>query len=169
MLDVTVRRAVAADAAAMATVWWRAATLGYEGLLPPDVVAVPDRHALTGEWRQFLAGQRAGTAIFVACTTSADQVVVGTVAAVADPVESTRGHLTALHVDPGWWGRGVGGALHQTAVWHMRRVGIRLAVAWVLDGNVRARTLFERRGWQRSSTRPAPFPGREEVCYLLTL
>lgn len=169
MLGVTVRRAVMADAAAMATVWWRAATLGYEGLLPPDVVAVADRHVLTDEWRQFLGGQRAGTAIFVACTATADQVVVGTVAAVADPVESSRGHVTALHVDPGWWGRGIGGALHEAAVHHMQRVGIRLAVAWVLDGNVRARTLFEQRGWQRGSMRPAPFPGRNEVCYLLTL
>lgn len=157
------------DVGAMATVWWRAATLGYEGVLPPSAGAVPDQRILAEEWRQSLADQRAGTAILVACSTGPDQAVVGTIAAVADPGESSRGHLTALYVDPGWWGRGVGGHLHEAALRHMRRVGFRMAVAWVLDANVRARTMFERRGWQQSSTRPAPFPGRQEVCYLLML
>jgi GNAT superfamily N-acetyltransferase len=169
MVDVKVRRAAMADTAAMATVWWRAATLGYEGVLPPEAGAVPEQRVLVEEWHQSLSDQRAGTAIFVACTTGPEQVVVGTVAAVADPVESSRGHLTALYVDPGWWGRGVGSVLHEAAVGHMRHVGTRMAIAWVLDANVRARTMFERRGWQRSSTRPAPFPGRQEICYLLTL
>jgi GNAT superfamily N-acetyltransferase len=168
-MDVKVRRAVWDDAAAMATVWWRAATLGYEGVLPPEAGAVPDPEVLAEEWRQSLTGQRSGTAIFVACTAGPDEVAVGTIAAVADPVESSRGHLTALYVDPGWWGRGVGSLLHETALRHMRRVGVRMAVTWVLDANVRARTMFERRGWYRSSTRPAPFPGHEEICYLLTL
>jgi GNAT superfamily N-acetyltransferase len=149
-------------------VWQRAALVGYEGLFPADA-PVPSTEVLTERSRQAIAAQGYNTLVLVACNTGPDGHVVGTVAAVPDPDQTTRAQLLRLYVDPGYWGRGIGRRLHDTALGHLQQAGYRVVVLWVLEGNVRARTMYERWGWRATPARQTDYPGVTEVCYLIML
>jgi ribosomal protein S18 acetylase RimI-like enzyme len=167
-LDVLIRPATFEDVAAMGTVWLRAALVGYEGIFPPEAPK-PTAGELTERWRRALAEGRTGASLLVACHTGPDRTVVGTVAAVPDVEETTRGFVHGLYVDPGHWGRGVGRRLHDEALHHLRGCGHRVAGLWVLEANVRARAMYERWGWQLMPTRQEAYPGVDEVFYLREL
>lgn len=61
--------------------------------------------------------------------------------------ESTVGHLFALYVEPARWGSGIGGALLEQALVHLRACGMQTAELWVQEENTRARTFYEHRNW----------------------
>jgi GNAT superfamily N-acetyltransferase len=149
-------------------VWQRAALVGYEGIFPPDA-APPSPQLLTERSRQAIAAQGYNALVLVACHAGPDGQVVGTIAAIPDPGETTRAQLLRLYVDPGHWGRGIGRRLHDVALAHLRDVGYRVAVLWVLERNVRARAMYERWGWRATPGRQSGYPGVSEVCYLLML
>jgi RimJ/RimL family protein N-acetyltransferase len=165
---VLIRAAEPRDAAAIGTVWQRAALVGYEGIFPPDVPP-PSPELLTERSRQAIAAQGFNTLVLVACHTGPDGSVVGTIAAAPDPDESSRAQLLRLYVDPGHWGRGIGRRLHDTALGHLQHAGYRVVVLWVLERNVRARAMYERWGWRATPARQTDYPGVTEVCYLLML
>src|SRR5690606_27819978 len=80
-----------------------------------------------------------------------------------------RAQLLRLYVDPGQGGRGIGRRLHDEGLGHLRAAGFRVAVAWVLERNLRARAISERWGWRPTPAVSTAYPGVREVCYLLTL
>jgi GNAT superfamily N-acetyltransferase len=164
-LDVALRAATLGDAAAMGTVWLRAALVGYEGIFPAEAPQ-PTAAELTDRWYQAIAEGRTGAAVMVACHAGPDQTVIGTVAAVPDLEDGSRSYLHGLYVDPGHWGRGIGRALHDAALAHLRGGGHRIVALWVLEANVRARSMYERWGWQATPTRQTAYPGVEEIFYL---
>jgi GNAT superfamily N-acetyltransferase len=166
-LDVFIRWATIDDVGAMGTVWLRAALVGYDGIFPPEA-AQPTAAELAERWRRAIAEGRSGAAVLVA-SHGPDQTVVGTVAAVPDVEDSYRGYLHGLYVDPGHWGRGIGRRLHDTALDHLRAYGSRVGALWVLEANVRARSMYERWGWQATPTRQTAFPGVDEIFYLREL
>jgi len=167
-VDVTIRPAEPGDTAAMGSVWLRAALVGYEGIFPPEA-PMPTVEAIANDWREAIERPWGRAAYFVACDSGPDRTVVGTVAAVPDPDESVRGHLQALYVDPSHWGRGIGRALHDTALDHLSDAGFRVAVLWVLEANVRARAMYERWGWRSAPARQTEYRGVDETCYIRTL
>lgn len=167
-MDVTIRPATAADTLAMGSVWLRAALVGYEGIFPPEA-PMPTVEAVARDWRSAIDRPWGRSAYFVACEADVGRAVVGTVAAVPDPHEGARGHVQALYVDPGLWGRGIGRALHEAALDHLRTSGFRVAVLWVLEPNMRARAIVERWGWRAAPRRPTDIPGIDEICYLRAL
>jgi len=149
-------------------VWQRAALVGYDGIFPPEAPA-PTPELLTERTRRAIAGQGFNTLVLVACLPNPDQTVVGTVGAIPDPDEGSRAQIVRLYVDPGHWGRGIGRQLHDQALAHLRWAGYRVALLWVLEANVRARAIYERWGWRAVPGRQTPFPGVDEVSYLLVL
>jgi GNAT superfamily N-acetyltransferase len=167
-LDVLIRAAELRDAPAIGTVWQRATLVGYEGILPADA-APPSTEVLTERSRHAIAAQRHNTLVLVACNTGPDGQIVGTVAAVPDPDQASRAELLRLYVDPGHWGRGIGRRLHDAALAQVRDAGYKVAVAWVLERNIRARAMYERWGWQATPARHTDYPGLTEICYLLRL
>jgi GNAT superfamily N-acetyltransferase len=132
------RAATADDVCAMAAVQLRAALDGFAGLFPVEAPP-PTPEQLEQQWASELASD-AG-AVLVA-TDGSD--VVGTV--VASPHASV-GELRRLYVDPTRWGLGIGGRLHDAALAHLRTASCTTATLWVLEGNRRARAMYERRGW----------------------
>jgi GNAT superfamily N-acetyltransferase len=166
-LDVLIRAAELRDAPAIGTVWQRATLIGYEGILPADAPP-PSTEVLAERSRHAIAAQHYNTLVLVACT-GPDGDIVGTIAAMPDPDQASRAQLLRLYVDPGHWGRGIGRRLHDTALVHLRDAGYRVAVAWVLERNVRARAMYERWGWRATPARHTDYPGLTEVCYLLLL
>lgn len=164
-LAVVLRAATLDDAPAMGTVWLRAALVGYDGIFPPDAPQ-PTADELTDRWLRAIAERRTGAAVLVACHAGPDQTVVGTVAAVPDLEDGARSYLHGLYVDPGQWGRGVGAALHDAALAHLRGGGHRIVALWVLEANVRTRAMYERWGWRATPTRRTAYPGVDEIFYL---
>ncbi len=57
-------------------------------------------------------------------------------------------HLWQLFVLPPWWGRGVAGILHESAVAEMRARDFACARLYTPSLHVRARRFYLRRGWQ---------------------
>ncbi|MHA6631501.1 N-acetyltransferase family protein [Pseudonocardia sichuanensis] len=146
---VELRDATLADAYALATVQtasWRAA---YRGLMPDDVLAGLSVPELEQRWSDRLTAQPARTSVVVAAK---ERQIVG-FAAVGPPVDpadradSTLGDLYALYLDPENWGRGIGTALHDTALDRLVTHSFTHAGLWVLDGNQRAQRFYHRHGW----------------------
>ncbi len=57
------------------------------------------------------------------------------------------GEIYALYVDPGRHEGGVGRMLMAHARRRLRKAGFEAAVLWVLEGNDRAASFYEREGW----------------------
>jgi GNAT superfamily N-acetyltransferase len=88
----------------------------------------------------------------------------GSVMAHPDP-ESGGGQLAGLHVLPAHWGQGIGSALHDAALTLLAGAGHRTAALWVLAPNIRARRMYERRGWQLGAETQAGPHGVPEIRY----
>lgn len=149
-MAVTIRPARAGDGAAIARVHvetWQAA---YAGLLPPEFLAGMNAQieqrtvrweqliadAAARRWTQIVAEDERGIAGFVTC---------GRAEGEADPY---LGEVYAIYVHPRAWGQGIGRTLFEAAVDALRALGMREAILWVLESNVRARRFYERAGWR---------------------
>jgi len=134
------RPAVSADALAVARIHVRAWQAGYRGLLPAvylDGLRAEERAARYAFDR--LDGPRTTVA-----------VIDGAIAGFA----TTNGdELSALHVDPDAWRRGIGSALIARARADLAAAGFFEAHLWLLVGNTRAQRFYERDGWTSDGTR----------------
>jgi GNAT superfamily N-acetyltransferase len=94
-------------------------------------------------WRRELASSTAE--VYVVRTSGG---VIGGVVASTDDRQRGFGHLRRLYVDPDHWGNGAGRALHDAALRWLIDARVRLPSLWVLEGNERARRMYERWGWR---------------------
>jgi hypothetical protein len=58
---------------------------------------------------------------------------------------------------------------HDAALDHLRLTGHRVVALWVLEANVRARSMYERWGWHATPARQSVYAGVDEVLYLRDL
>ncbi|MBI5609032.1 MAG: GNAT family N-acetyltransferase [Deltaproteobacteria bacterium] len=143
----SLRRAVAADAPAIAAVHVEGWRWGYRGLLPADELAAQDVVRRTGQWHEWLV-PGAAQLVWVAEHRGA---VVGFVAAgpardVGLP--ATCGEVLALYLAERAAGSGAGRELLRTAEAGLLQTGFDQAILWVLGSNRRARDFYRRQGWQ---------------------
>jgi ribosomal protein S18 acetylase RimI-like enzyme len=136
------------DAGALGAVHVRAWQAAYRGLLPDEYLAslqIAERAAM---WAETLSRpSRPRSARFGA---EVDECLVGFIMVGAASSETTppTGEVYALNVDPDHWGRGIGRALLDAGVDHLRDSGFTEAILWVVPGNVRARRFYEAAGWR---------------------
>jgi GNAT superfamily N-acetyltransferase len=154
------------DPALLARLHLGTALEAFAGIFPPEAPP-PTLAALTADWADRLAAPTPHR-VFVA---EQDGDVVGVAAAGPDPDDGATGHLSRLYVTPTRWGNGIGGALHDRAVAHLRAHGFPEATLWVLEANHRSRAWYERRGWTPTPARkPTYAPGNVfDVAYRLPL
>ena len=134
------------DVDALVNVHGRAWRLGYEDVLPHDVVDAWERDEVRERLAALLAGE-AGQSVLVAAT--ADGVPHGFVAfgPARDDDRAGEGELVALFVEPAGQLAGLGSRLHDAALAALREQGFADAVAWVLAADAQGRGFAERRGW----------------------
>jgi GNAT superfamily N-acetyltransferase len=145
---VAIRRAVEADAAAVAALHVRAWQWAYRGLLP-DVYLdglreqVPQRENM---WRRQLQGVPPDRPVWVA--ERGGEVIGFCNTSPARDDEEATAEVQALYLAPEVVGTGVGAALMRRALADLRERGYQAVVLWVLDTNSRARRFYEKGGWQ---------------------
>ena len=126
---------------------WQA---GYRGLLP-DAYLDGLRPEERAERYAFGSSDPRSPATMVAVDDEAEsaRTICGfaTTAPARDADVPECGELYALYVDPDRWGRGVGAALISAARSRLIDQGFRVAVLWLLAGNVRADRFYRIDGW----------------------
>ena len=149
-----IRLATPADAHGIAAVHVRGWQEAYRGLMPQpvlDELSITDR---AEGWRQILAARERGdepegarSHALVAVDLATDQVLGW--ATYGEPREhgAHEGELWGLYAHPELWSRGVGHALLVAVEDRLRADGAGSAYLWVLEGNDRAATFYERHGW----------------------
>ncbi len=146
MTEIAIRRAVVADAAAIAGVHVLAWQVGYRGIVPDAVLAAQSVSERTGQWRDWLG--LGGTTTLVA---QAGATIVGfaTVRVPGPDTDLDPGtcELAALYVDPSCWRRRVGRTLMDAAMELARVEGSKEMSLWVLVENAAARAFYETVGF----------------------
>lgn len=146
--DLTVRAAVAADAAGIARVHVLAWRQAYAHLLPEHILAARTVSERTRRWRSILADEF--TSVWVA---ERDGDVVGWASTSAGrDADAPRGcELEGLYTLASEYGHGAGQALLDAAI------ADRPAYLWQAADNPRARAFYERNGFRadgESATKP---------------
>jgi GNAT superfamily N-acetyltransferase len=146
------RPADPADAMAVASVHVRAWQVAYRELLPADYLASlkPEDRAA-----RYTFGETDPRKPMTTVAVDEAAIVRGfvTTCAARDADMPGYGEVAAIHVDPEYWGRGVGQALLASARAFLLDSGFNRALLWVLVGNLRAERFYERDGWTPDGTR----------------
>lgn len=167
-MNATVRLADRDQARVFAALHRDAAIAGYGHIFPTEAPP-PTLDEVLAQWTHWLGPDwDAGRRAFVAEDRSS---AVGVVLAGPDPIEPDAGHVARLYVTPDRWAQGIGTALYDAAVSHLQAVGFVEATLWVLEGNARARSWYERLGWRPTGERKSVYApaGIEDLRYRLTL
>jgi len=144
--DVTVREAGPGDAAAVARVHvesWRGA---YADLLPRAVLDGLSVQRRAVGWARTLHPSSPERVVVA----ERDDRIVGF--AHVGPhhdsdLDTHVGALSALYVEPGRWGSGVGARVHDAGLERLAIDGYGRIVLWMLSTNRRAAAFYRRRGW----------------------
>ena len=144
------RPAEPADAMAVARVHVRAWQVAYRNLLPDDYLdsLKPEDRA---QRYTFGGTDPREPMTTVAVDDARNDSRLRTTCAARDADVPGYGELAAIHVDPDWWGRGVGQALLASARALLLDSGFRRAILWVLVGNVRAERFYARTAGRRTA------------------
>ena len=174
MLDaLTIRPATPNDAQAVARIRVQGWRFAYQGLISQDYLdslsvaedtermrgylsQFPQNSPLSrsefvqgsgdGEKRSFMLAVR-GNAVLGFCRFSATPDKIDR-ADRATPGETMNGRLHALYIDPGALGQSIGHTLMNHALSTFAAWGCERATLWVLEGNSRAISFYERQGWR---------------------
>lgn len=146
------RRAVGADARAIAEVHVRSWQGAYRGLMPDDLLEGLSPAERESMWSEVLSGD--ADAVFAA---ERDGRLVG-FCAVAQPSRDEdapdgTAEIGAIYIDPDMWRTGAGSALMKAALGHLRAGQWSEVTLWVLEENQSALHFYARFGFVTDGTR----------------
>lgn len=154
-----IRPAVAADAAAVSALQFRAWLRAFEDILDPMAFAAYDVEGRLARWELVLGGADHGTLVAEVAGAVRGFVSVGS-------AEPGVGEVRELYVDPPAWGAGVGTELLSSGEASMLAQGLDRALLWVLADNGLARGFYEGRGWSAvAGSGRAGEHGADEIQY----
>jgi GNAT superfamily N-acetyltransferase len=142
---VLIRKAAFGDVEAIARNHQAAWQVGYRGLIADDLLDGLDLDARIERWRKTVTADADGHAVVVVVDDGGvwGHAAVGPATRPEDP----GGELISLYVAPERWGSGYGRALLVAGRETLVELGYNPLGLWVLDGNDRARALYESDGW----------------------
>ncbi len=152
---VTLRAATQADTSSLAGVQLRSALAGFSHIFPSSIPK-PTLHDLEAEWAAILADE--AITVFVA-DQGATPVGVAVYGPDPEPGFATDGYFRKLYVLPEESGRGIGSTLHDHAIADLAGDGFTRIRLWVLERNLVARRMYERRGWKLQPWCRSDWPG----------
>lgn len=144
------RPAEPSDALAVARVHVESWQAAYRGLIPDTYLA-----SLRAEERaahyDFATTDPAKPRTLVVLEDDSIQGFASTMPS-RDSLLPSHGELAALYVHPNYWNRGLGLALIHAARAHLSAQGHTHALLWLLKGNQRGSSFYERDGWAHDQT-----------------
>jgi ribosomal protein S18 acetylase RimI-like enzyme len=146
---MSIRPAQTRDAPLIALLHIRTWQAAYRGQLPSDFLAAldADLDRRTAWWERSIAnaGSRGQSQLLAF---EGDRVIGFVTFGPSEDERAPRlGQVYAIYVDPGYWGRGYGRDLFDSAVRGLTDAGFSAATLWVLETNARARRFYEAAGW----------------------
>ncbi|ONG57243.1 GNAT family N-acetyltransferase [Pseudoroseomonas deserti] len=149
---ISIRRALPADAPAIAAVHVAAWRSAYAGLLPDLYLAGLSEARLATVYRRGLVERRDGEALFVAIARDTPdgpgQVVGFASGGKARRSGLAEGEIATLYVLDDWRDQGIGRRLLRAAAAHLAAIGCHSAMLWVLTENP-ARWFYQHLGGRR--------------------
>ncbi len=160
---VTVRRAVAGDAAGMAAVHVASWETTYEGILPERFLAVRTEAVRRAFWEDVLTAAEEGVCVFVACGEDGRVCGFASGGPVREAVAGKTRELYSIYLLEEAQGMGLGRALAERVMAELGAV-----VVWVLEANP-ACGFYERLGGRRVAVKQVDLGGEmfTEVAYAL--
>lgn len=148
-MKYTIRAARVEEADTLAELHYAVWKVGYQGILPDEVMQALDLEEFYPRWRYRLSPQGAGHHILVA---EQEGKVVGftTYGASREAMQlpPSYSEIYTLYVDPNAWGQGIGGTLMNSVFQQLIKEEIKGCFLWVLKSNTRARLFYEHLGMQ---------------------
>jgi GNAT superfamily N-acetyltransferase len=151
------RRALAADAAAIAGVDVRAWCHAYGSFLDEQRLAERTTEMREQRWRDVLAADDSETWLLEAGGRIAGFATIGP--GRDEDAGAATGEIYALYVDPPAQGAGAGTRLLDGAERRLAQLGSEQATLWTFSDNGLARAFYERHGWGLDAT-----PATSEAC-----
>lgn len=167
---ITIRRARASDAAAMARVHLASWRNTYAGLLPRDDLIGLSALREGAQYEQAILERRGGHAAFVAVADGFETPGGGVVGFVTGGLsrrpQIAEGEVETLYLLDDMHGRGVGRRMMRAMASHLASLGAQSAFAWVLAANP-SRWFYERLGARLAAREEIGFGGQrlEQLAY----
>lgn len=148
--DFEIRPPKLEEAQVLAEIHVRSWQQTYQGQVPDSYLENLDSDVERRKqvWLHLMTKQQ-DAGLFVA---EVDSKPVGFAMAGPGGESSTEGELFSIYLLSECWEKGIGYALHEHAISHLRHLGFKEAVLWVLDTNDRTRRWYERQGWKPDGT-----------------
>jgi GNAT superfamily N-acetyltransferase len=160
--SISIRRAHAGDAPAIARVRidsWRST---YRGIMPDAYLDGMQVEASTALWDRVLTAGADTISVFVAAYGS-DVVGFSAGNRLAPPKHGLDAELTAIYLRTEFHGVGLGRQLVGAVADAQRATGATGLIAWVIAGNKRARAFYERLGGELIVEQPFQWDGMDLV------
>jgi GNAT superfamily N-acetyltransferase len=158
-MAVTIRRASAADLAAMVRIKHGAGLAAWPHILPPDVI---EELPFPARWEAAIESGEPRTSVLLAELSGRFVAFAITRPSGDDDALPETGELDAFYADPTVWGAGAGRALLSAAAAALQEAGFRDATLWTAELNHRPRRIYEAAGWRLDGTeRQRSFGGVE--------
>ena len=159
---VGIRRAEAADAAAIAQVRVESWRTTYRGLIPESYLAGMSVEQSAALWRRVLTAPPNATSVFVA---EDDAGVCGFASGLmlAEPRFELDAELSAIYLRADRQRAGIGCRLFTAVAAAQRSQGATGMLTWVIAGNRAARNFYERLGGELLVTQPFQWDGMDLV------
>ena len=164
-MEVTLRPAVAEDAADLAAIQAASWNAAFVNILTPEILReYTDCARLEAMYRNVLASPEIRMTLELV-----DGVPHGLTAwSNSRDGEPQTAELICIHSRPGNWGKGYGAALMRHALLEMENAGYSYAALWVFAENHRARRFYEALGFVATGATQISF-GCEELQYRKSL
>lgn len=137
-----IRAASQEDAADLARIHVRSWQAAYRGLVDQAFLDSLDVQSRTERWDRILSQVR-GRVLVVE---TSDEIAGFCALGPAD--QEDWGEIYSIYLAPEHWGVGLGRELLVAGELALSEAGYERALLWVLDGNPRARSFYERQGWE---------------------
>jgi ribosomal protein S18 acetylase RimI-like enzyme len=159
---VVVRRALPADAAAIAQVRVASWRTTYRGMIPDAYLDGMKVEASTALWQRVLTAAPNATSVFVAAD---DAGVCGFAAGLmlAERKFDLDAELSAIYLSPDRQRAGLGRRLVAAVLGAQRAHGATGLLTWVIAGNRGARTFYEKLGGEILAEQPFQWDGMDLV------
>ena len=164
-MEVTLRPAVAGDAADLAAIQAASWNAAFVEILTPEILReYTDFARLEEMYRNILASPELHLTLELV-----NDVPHGLAAwSASRDGEAKTAELICIHSRPGNWGKGYGAALMRHALLEMENAGYSYATLWVFAENHRARRFYEALGFVATGATQISF-GCEELQYRKSL